>query len=75
MGITIAQYRSSIGCFNAGHRERQMPLLHVDSSYQKEGFHRDVYLAFLLRCLLLICMDIESNPGPTDGMSEESIKF
>ena len=64
MGVSLDQYRCTIGCFNASSHTKQKPLPGTQTNYSPGGFSSDIHYAFMLRCLLLICMDVEKNPGP-----------
>ena len=63
--IGIEQWRAVVGCFSPKIIKTAQPLTTINSTRLKHLFrHRRVGALFLVGALLLMCGDVEQNPGP-----------
>ena len=63
--ISVEQWRAVIGCFSPRRRKALDPVTQFNSAELKRLFrHRRVAVLFVVGAMLMMCGDVESNPGP-----------
>jgi len=69
MGISIEQWRCKIGCFNEP--KKCTTRANVNNVHLTTGLKSGLRLVICLAAILILCGDVEQNPGPpkpsTDG--------
>ena len=68
MGISIEQWRSKIGCF--GQPNKSKPRFIVLVVHLSIGQKSGLRVAICLAAILIICGDVEQNPGPTNSLTD-----
>ena len=64
MGISIEQWRSKIGCFSQPKKcKTRLPVLVVQLNTE---FKNGLRLIVCLAAILILCGDVEQNPGPSE---------
>ena len=66
MGISIEQWRCKIGCFSQP--KKCTTRVNVNNVHLTSGLKSGLRLVICLAAILILCGDVEQNPGPsTDG--------
>ena len=69
MGISIEQWRCKIGCFRQTNtRKSRLNMLAV---HMNTGLKSGLRVMICLAAILIMCGDVEQNPGPKSGSSND----
>ena len=72
MGITIQQWRYKIGCFNQPNKCKNH--LNVFVVHVNKRFKLGLRVAICLAAILILCGDVEQNPGPPQSIADGTRK-
>jgi len=70
MGISLEQWRGKIGCFNQPKKCKTR--LNVLVVHLSMGLRSGLRMAICLAAILIICGDVEQNPGPPKSTTDRS---
>jgi len=70
MGISIEQWRCKIGCFRQTNKRKSRLLVNMLAVHMNTGLKSGLRAMICLAAILIMCGDVEQNPGPK---SESSI--
>jgi len=72
MGITIQKWRCKIGCFNQPNKCKNH--LNVIVVHINKRFKHGLRVAICLAAILIVCGDVEQNPGPPKSIADRTRK-